>query len=238
MMYEIPQPKITECPPWSLTQILEKEKEVTGMFLSGHPLDHFRFELRHYGINPISEYNAHVGELANLPNPARAFRMAVLVTSAQHRVSRMGKKFGVLTLEDFSGKFELTLFSDQYIKYVPYFENGNCLFLQGRFEKHPYREDWSYRVSDICLLETVKKVMTRKIQLNIIPSLFRVEHLDFLTENVRNNPGKVQLKFVFHDKKDQKTVVLSTIEKGFEMNDGMAEFLLENPELETTVETT
>ena len=238
MMYEIPVPKITDCPPWSLTQILEKEKEVTGMFLSGHPLDHFRFELRYYGMNPISEYNAHLGELSNLQNPARAFRMAALVTGAQHRVSRQGNKFGVLTLEDFSGKFELTLFGDQYVKYASYFEMGHCLFLQGKFEKHPYRDDWSFRVSDICLLETVKKVMTRKIQMNIAPSLFRVEHLDFLTENIRNHPGKVQLKFVFHDKKDQKTVVLSTLDKGFEMNDAMTEFLLEHPELEATVETT
>jgi DNA polymerase-3 subunit alpha len=238
MMYEIPVPKITDCPPWSLTEILDKEKEVTGMFLSGHPLDHFRFELRYYGMNPISEYNAHLAEVSNLSSPGRAFRMAALVTGAQHRVSRQGNKFGVLTLEDFSGKFELTLFSDQYLKYSSYFETGNCLFVQGKFEKHPYREDFSFRVSDICLLETIKKVMTRKIQMNIAPSLFRVEHLDFLTENIRNHPGKVPLKFVFHDKKDQKTVVLSTMEKGFEMNDAMAEFLLEHPELETTVETT
>jgi DNA polymerase-3 subunit alpha len=237
MMYEIPVPKITDCPPWSLTQILDKEKEVTGMFLSGHPLDHFRFELRYYGMNPISEYNAHLAELSNLSNPGRGFRMAALVTGAQHRVSRQGNKFGVLTLEDFSGKFELTLFSDQYLKYSSYFETGNCLFVQGKFEKHPYREDFSFRVSDICLLETIKKVMTRKVQMNIAPSLFSVEHLDFLTENIRNHPGKVPLKFVFHDKKDQKTVVLSTLEKGFEMNDAMAEFLLEHPEIEATVET-
>lgn len=237
MMYEIPQPKITECPPWSLTQILDKEKEVTGMFLSGHPLDHFRFELRYYGMNPISEYNAHLGELSNLTNPARAFRLAALVTGAQQRVSKQGNKFGILTLEDFSGKFELTLFGDQFVKYAPYFEHGLCLFVQGRFEKHPYRDDWNFRVSDICLLETVKRVLTRRIQMNIAASVFQVEHLDFLAENVRKYPGKVQLKFVFHDKKDQKTVVLSTLDKGFEMNDEMAEFLLEHPELETTVET-
>ena len=237
MMYEIPVPKITDCPPWTLTQILDKEKEVTGMFLSGHPLDHFRFELRYYGMIPISEYNAHLGELSNLANPARAFRIAALVTGAQQRVSKMGNKFGILTLEDFSGKFELTLFGDQFVKYAPYFEVGFCLFVQGRFEKHPYRDDWNFRVADICLLETVKKVMTRKIQMNIAPSLFRVEHLDFLTENIQKHPGKVPLKFVFHDKKDQKTVVLSSLDKGFEMNDAMAEFLLEHPELEATVET-
>ena len=45
---DIPQPKIADCPTWSLTEILDKEKEITGMFLSGHPLDHFRFEIQHY----------------------------------------------------------------------------------------------------------------------------------------------------------------------------------------------
>ena len=45
-------PKIPNCEPWSLTELLDHEKEVTGMFMSGHPLDHFKFEIKHYGITP------------------------------------------------------------------------------------------------------------------------------------------------------------------------------------------
>jgi DNA polymerase-3 subunit alpha len=41
---QIPSPKIPDCPPWSLTELLDHEKDVTGMFISGHPLDHYRFE--------------------------------------------------------------------------------------------------------------------------------------------------------------------------------------------------
>jgi len=36
---------------------LDFEKEVTGMFLSGHPLDNYRFEMKHYGITPIADFN-------------------------------------------------------------------------------------------------------------------------------------------------------------------------------------
>ena len=57
MVQEIPPPKIPDCAPWSLTDILDKEKDVTGMFLSGHPLDHYRFELKHYNITPIMDYS-------------------------------------------------------------------------------------------------------------------------------------------------------------------------------------
>ena len=47
---EVPPPRLPDCAPWPLIVQLDHEKEVTGMFLSGHPLDHYRFEMKHYGI--------------------------------------------------------------------------------------------------------------------------------------------------------------------------------------------
>jgi DNA polymerase-3 subunit alpha len=236
MAYEIPLPRISECAPWPLTEVLQKEKEVTGMFLSGHPLDHYRFELTHYGISPMAEYLAHQAEVGTLPNPARAFRLAGLVTSAQHRVSRNGNRFGVLTLEDFSGKTEITLFSEQYVRYLNHLENGNCLFLAGRFEKREFRNDWQFRITELCLLETIKRTLTRQLQLNLTPRSFRAEHLGFFEKNLREHPGKARLKFVFSDRNAPATVVLSTLERGLEMNDEMTQFLLENPQWEVMVD--
>ncbi|MGL1446823.1 hypothetical protein ACSTJA_24265, partial [Vibrio parahaemolyticus] len=50
---QVPKPKIANREPWTLTELLNYEKEVTGMFMSGHPLDHFKFELQHYEITLI-----------------------------------------------------------------------------------------------------------------------------------------------------------------------------------------
>jgi len=237
MMHDIPLPKIADCPTWSLTEVLDKEKEVTGMFLSGHPLDHYRFEMKNYGISSVAEYNTFKEEIEAQPYPTKPFRLACLVTGSQHRVSRAGKKFGVLMLEDFSGKMEITLFGDQYVKFANYFETGNCLYITGKFEKWEYRNDWNFKVMEICLLETIKRSLTRQIQFNINPKLFTVNQFSFIERNIKKNPGKTRLKFVFHEKKDQKMVVLSTIDKGFEMNDEMAAFLQDNPDMEVNVET-
>ena len=237
MMHDIPLPKIADCPTWSLTEVLDKEKEVTGMFLSGHPLDHYRFEMKNYGISSVAEYNTFKEEIEAQPYPTKPFRLACLVTGSQHRVSRAGKKFGVLMLEDFSGKMEITLFGDQYVKFANYFETGNCLYVTGKFEKWEYRNDWNFKVIEICLLETIKRSLTRQIQFNINPKLFTVNQFSFIERNIKKNPGKTRLKFVFHEKKDQKMVVLSTIDKGFEMNDEMAAFLQDNPDMEVNVET-
>jgi DNA polymerase-3 subunit alpha len=236
LTHDIPLPKIPDCPPWSLTETLDKEKEITGMFLSGHPLDHFRFELLHYNIQTIAEFNEHQAEVAKGQVSGRPFRIAALVTGCQHRISRQGNKFGVLMLEDFSGKFEITLFSDQYVRFASYFGVGNCLFIQGRFEMRPYRNEWQFRVADICLLETVKRALTRQLQIHIHPRLFKEEHMHFLEGNVRKNPGKSRLRFVFHDKKERNSVSMSTLDKGFEMNDEMADFLTDNPEFEVQVD--
>jgi len=236
LAYDIPLPRIIDCPHWSLTELLDKEKEITGIFLSGHPLDHFRFEMIHYGISTISDYQHHLAEVSRLPQPARAFRLAGLVTGAQHRISRNATRYGVLTLEDFTGKIEITLFSDQYIRYANYFENGNCLFVAGRFEKREFRDEWQFRISDICLLETIKKVLTRRLQLSFQPRMLEEQHLAFFEKNLREHPGKARLKFVISDRKEAQSIVLSTFDKGFEMNDELTHFLQENPQWEVNVE--
>jgi DNA polymerase-3 subunit alpha len=54
---DIKAPQILPCPQWSLTEQLDKEKEVTGIYLSGHPLDHYKFEFKHYGIISVQDFN-------------------------------------------------------------------------------------------------------------------------------------------------------------------------------------
>jgi len=54
---QVPVPKITVCEEWTLTEKLDHEKDITGMFMSGHPLDHFSFEMRHYQFTPINDFN-------------------------------------------------------------------------------------------------------------------------------------------------------------------------------------
>src|SRR5688572_3993608 len=68
---EIPPPRLPECEQWSLTKVLEHEKEVTGMFLSGHPLDHYKFEMKHYGVTPIADFNEFRESIQMHSNPNR-----------------------------------------------------------------------------------------------------------------------------------------------------------------------
>jgi DNA polymerase-3 subunit alpha len=170
-------------------------------------------------------------------NPFKVFRLACLVAGGQHKISKNGKKYGVLTLEDFTGKFDLTLFGDVYIKYSNYFDTGNCLYITGKFEKWESRNEWNFRVAEICLLETIKRALTRQLLIDVQPKLLKEEHIQFIERNVKRFPGKASLKFTFTEPKEHLKVSMYTVEKGFEMNDEMAAFLEENQDLDVNVVT-
>src|SRR5690606_8184947 len=74
-MPEIKPPMIPDCDKWELPELLEREKEVIGIYLSAHPLDGFKFEMAHYQFLPIAQIN-------NMKD--RMVRIAGFVTDAAH----------------------------------------------------------------------------------------------------------------------------------------------------------
>jgi DNA polymerase III subunit alpha len=237
-MTEVVAPPIAECEPWPLVKLLDFEKEVTGMFMSGHPLDNFSFAIKHYGLTAIAEYNEFKEAVSLHPNPGRTFRIAGLVTEAQHRISKTGNKYGVFYIEDYSSKMELMLFSDDYIKFSHYLEPGMAIFLTGTFRQRYAKSEFEFKVSSITLLESLMKSCTKKLQIEAHPKDVSQEFIDFLDKNVQQFPGNSLLKFCIHDSKSQLKFGLYSVEKGFEMNDEMANYLKQRPELDIQVELT
>ena len=235
-MEEVKPPPMAECEPWPLIKLLDFEKEVTGMFMSGHPLDNFSFQLKHYGFTPISEFNEFKEAVSLQPNYSRLFRLAGLVSEAQHRVSKNGNKYGVLHIEDYSGKMELMLFGDDYVKFSNYFEAGMIIYLTGAFRER--YEKFDFRVNQITLLESLMKNYTRKLQIEADPKDISPEFIDFISKNVHHFPGKSTLKFCINDTNSKLKFGMYTLENGFEMNDEMARFLQQKPEFDVIVELT
>ena len=237
-MTEVVAPPIAECEPWPLVKLLDFEKEVTGMFMSGHPLDNFSFEIKHYGLTTIAEFNEFKEAVNLLPNPGRTFRIAGLVAEAQHRISKTGNKYGVFFIEDYSAKMELMLFSEDYVKFSNYLEAGMAIFLTGTFRQRYSKSEFEFKVSNITLLESLKKCCTKKLQIEVHPKDISQELIDFLDNNIQRFPGNSLFKFCIHDSKSELKFGMYSIERGFEMNDEMASYLQQKPELEVQVELT
>jgi DNA polymerase-3 subunit alpha len=217
--------------------LLNYEKEVTGMFMSGHPLDHFRFEITHYGITSLAEFNEIKDTLALQANPGRSFRLAGLVTDAQHRVTRTGRQFGSFWIEDYSGKSEFMLWSDDYMRFTNYLEKGKNLFITGSFKPRFNKTEFEFKVEKISLLESIKQNLTKQVIIDIEARFVNEELIRFFEKNLKSFPGRSGLKFNVKDTKTLCRVSLQTIENGFEMNDEMAAFLQSRPDVDVQVVT-
>lgn len=234
---EIPPPRIQDCAPWPLTTQLDHEKEVTGMFISGHPLDHFKFEIKHYGVTPIVDFNEFREAIRMNPNPNRPFRLIGLVSDAQHRISRNGNKYGNFVIEDYSGKTDFILWSEDYLKFSPLLQQGNTVFITGYFKQRYNREEFEFKVMNVTLVETMKRNLTKQVNIEVHPQHINDEIIKFVEKNLKNFPGRSTLKFTLTEPAKNWKISMVTMENGFEMNDELIEFLDNRPELEVQVQT-
>lgn len=161
----IPEPTIAVCEPWTTLDQLNREKEVVGVYISGHPLDDFRFELNHF-------INADVVELENLDAiRGRDIKVAGIITAVSHLTTKNGSPFGKFTLEDFSGSFEFALFKEDYIKFKAYMNEHWFVMVQlqtrGWNDKNTGKEFIRMNVNKIELLSELREKLVKKLSLDI-----------------------------------------------------------------------
>lgn len=239
---DIQLPKLPPCEHWTLTEKLGFEKEVTGMFLSGHPLDHFRFELKYYGITPIGEYNEFSTTLSEQQNPGKPFKLAGLVVTAQHRTTRTGKNFAVLGIEDYTGKAEFTLWSQDYAKFNTFLQPGLNLYVTGQYkprmkynqEQQLIQDGWEFKISHIQLLETLRQQNTKQVEILIHPSSINRKMIEFMESSLKKNVGTTRLKFTIKDTLRQFDVEMMS-SKTYALNEEMAAYLLDAPDFDVRV---
>jgi DNA polymerase III subunit alpha len=231
---DIKPPHIPNCAQWSLTEQLDKEKEVTGIYLSGHPLDHYKFEIKHYGITAIQDFN-EVKESQTLASAGKTYRILALVSVANHRISRQGNKFGSFTLEDYTGKTEIVLFGDDYVRYNQYLQQAQAVFITGSFKQRFSKSEYEFKLATIALAENVKRQLTKQLQLELDVRNLHKDIVDFLADNLKQFPGSSSLRVIVSEPKNNLKANLVTLDSGFELNSDLIHFLEAKPEIDVHV---
>lgn len=231
-MPDIHPPKLLPCPPFPLIEKLDFEKEVTGMYISGHPLDNFKFELAHYKITSLADFSEIKNEIQVNPT-SRTLRLAGLVTDAQHRMTKTGKNFCILQMEDYSGKEEFPLWSEDYQRYNQYLQKGCIIYIEGGF-RDGYR-GYEFKINKLHLLETVKKTMTQRLIIGTVAEDINAEFVKFLSTNFAEYPGDTRLAVQVTDPAQNHQFMMNTEDKGIQMNDELAVFLNKHWEYDVQV---
>lgn len=234
---QVEAPKIPDCPHWPLVVQLDHEKEVTGIFLSGHPLDDYRFEMEHYGIAKISYVNEYKEQDKEKVSSNATFKIMGLVSEANHRIAKSGNKYGSFMIEDYSGKMELMLFSEDYMRYSALLQLGATVYITGYFRQR-YNGEFDFRINSVSLAESVKKNLTKKLSIHLPPADVTEDMIQFVQKNLKANRGSTTLSIGLKDSAEDLEVGLFTTGKGFEMNSEMINYLAEQPNWNVKVECT
>ncbi|MFA6880012.1 MAG: DNA polymerase III subunit alpha, partial [Bacteroidales bacterium] len=107
-------------------EFLEKEKEMVGMYISSHPLDMYKFEIDNFTSYNLVQASALVQQVKNNPSLAdRDFYVGGIVSSLTKKVSqKSGKPFASMTLEDYAGIMQFSVFGKDFETFLPFLNQG------------------------------------------------------------------------------------------------------------------
>jgi len=200
----IPEPTPPKFVAWSLIERLSREKEVTGIFISGHPLDDYRLEIEHFVTCSLDQVEQH--------QQKPMLQLAGMVSSVRHAVSKNGNGWGIFEVSDYAGKLELRMFGDDYQKFKHLFEPGKALFIKGSYQRSWRGEELEFKLKEASLLEGIGESLTDSITLKMPLDALTKELVNSIDDLCKRHKGKQRLRVELIDKTNR--LKLNMISKG------------------------
>jgi len=194
---DVPEPIPPHADEWPSLTKLSKEKEVVGIYISGHPLDDFKLEIDSFCKGEVADLN----KLED--NNNKELVLAGIITEAEHRTTKNGKPFGTYILEDYSDSNKQFVFGDSYMKFRHMFNPGTFVLVTGKIGARKWGEGLEFSPSSIELLSNLKEKRTKEIVLAVEQSDITDSLLDELYLAITEHPGESRVKFVLLDHKSE-----------------------------------
>ena len=227
---ETSRPLVPQMPELNSLEVLKREKELVGMYISAHPLDNYRFEVENFA-------NIHISELQNLldntleaarspktnsftPSP-EGYIIAGLVTGAVIKQSKKSNRpWCSITVEDYSGSTSFSVFGKDYENYLAFLKEHTALLIRVEPSlRYPYLSDeekkklgggyFRDKVQPVgCDLKIKGMTLLANAKDNFIPEFIVYLPVDILTPDfrkhlinaIKSNKGNSLLSFHIVDK--------------------------------------
>ena len=198
------RPPIKPAPRWNDIERLDRERDLVGMYLSGHPLDPYFVELRYGCSQTLKEFNEEG------PVEDRELTLAGLVCDYQIKQGRKGP-FGILKIEDYSASAEFALFGQDYIDYGKFGIKGTPIIIRGRYGRRFANSDIRFQIASITLLEQQKGKLVSGITLNLDTEQINENLHGVLNDIMKSSTdNRTPLYLRIHDHDLNRSIRLST----------------------------
>ncbi len=219
------QPSIPAGEEWPPLERLNREKELIGIYLSSHPLDDFKLEIKNFTRNTLADLQ-DLGKLFN-----KQVSVAGLVTEVKHLSTKTGRPYGAFTVEDYSDSHRFMLFGKDYENLRNYLFTGYSLLIKGTVQENPWKKEvreLEFKILSICLLANVRDELVKSLSLRMPLRELTSQTVAQLLQQAERNRGKASLSFTIFDEEEKTDVEMFSRNTMVQVSNDLVEFLEKN----------
>ena len=224
---EVATPEVPQIESWSDIERLNKERELVGIYLSAHPLDEYRIILENV-------CNTRCSELSDIEILANKESVTVggIITSSNTKMSKNGKPYGRVTIEDFTGNGEFVLFGDQWARWSGSLQEGYTIFITARCIDKWHNGKISLELGNIEFLQDVKESKIERLTITMDYQNLDDDIVNDISTMLLASPGKAQLFFQIRDPEGNMHVLLQSRKLKVDVKTNIISYIDANPALE------
>ena len=204
---EKPEPPALTIEP-DILEVLQREKDVVGMYLSDHPLKKYEFELENFTNCKMAELGDLIADCDKNRQTAQV-ALAGLITSVETKISRNGKPFAKVNVEDFSGIYEFAFFGKDYENFMNYLQEHTAIYIEGEIcEKYFLKPEeitagkkapYTFKAKKISLLGNVAEDRLTGFAIEMLANDITPELRHRLVHLVKESKGNIPLSMIVFD---------------------------------------
>jgi DNA polymerase-3 subunit alpha len=191
-----------------IMDMLQKEKELVGMYLSSHPLDRYRFEMENFCTCKMADMGVFVAECETKKAPTKVYA-AGIVTDFKQLTTKTGKPYSRTILEDYSGSYELTLFGKDHENFMQYMTPRATLFLEGMVEEKFFvkpeeraqgkTSPYAFKLRKVTLLGNISDDILSGFSMDITTPMLTQQFRKDLLQVIKKHKGTIPLTLFLFD---------------------------------------
>lgn len=197
---------------WGTLEKLKKEREVVGIFITGHPLDDHALVIKSFCRNQLSDLE----DLDKLREKTRQISVAGMITNVENKISQKGNPWGRFTMEDYNGSYTFSLFSKDYLRLRNFINDDWFIYLEADISYNEYRNNTELKITNIMMLAELIDVKAKALQVDLELSEMDEVVVEDLVNIFDESKGKLAVKFRLFD--DGSIVELKSRKKGVRIN--------------------
>ena len=227
------KPKLTDIEPYTEKEKLDIEKEILGLYITGHPLDMYHIDIQYFCNTNVSQLSK-LETIKNIPK----ITIACIVQDVIQKIAKTGNPYNILTIEDYTSSYQLYFFTDQYNKFQQYFVKGAFIFIEGKVQNRYNKEnEIEFRVTDIHFLEHIREKLIKNITITLNLSDINHHLIEETYKVLHQNKGKYPIRIVVKETTESLQTDLIASKLPINMSNQFISQIKKIPELQLFVNT-